>query len=139
MCSTIDRVMGMRWIIASKGDEGAAAVEFALVLPILVLLLFGIIQFGIVYDAQLTITHAAREGARMAAVGGDVAAAVAAQTVGLDQSKVTLVPTQLKGSASDPRGYYYEVTVKYAYPLDIPLWDELTLDLQSTAQMRRES
>lgn len=59
-------------------ERGAAAVEFALVLPILVLILFGVIEFGGAYNAQLMVTGAAREGAREMAVGGDPADAVAA-------------------------------------------------------------
>jgi Flp pilus assembly protein TadG len=47
-----------------KSERGVAAVEFALLLPVLVLLLFGIIEFGLLlYDQQL-ITNASREGAR---------------------------------------------------------------------------
>ncbi len=51
-------------------DGGAAAVEFALVLPILLLLVFGIIDFGRAYHAQVTLTHGAREGVRVVAFGG---------------------------------------------------------------------
>ena len=43
--------------------------EFALVLPILVLLLFGVIQFGIVFNNYITVTDAVRAGARKGAVG----------------------------------------------------------------------
>ena len=52
------------------GDEGAAAVEMALILPILLLLLFGVVDFGRAYNAQLTLTHAARESVRVRALGG---------------------------------------------------------------------
>lgn len=55
-------------------DRGAAAVEFALVVPVLFLMLFGIIDFGRLYNAQVTITQAAREGARLAALGTATAA-----------------------------------------------------------------
>ncbi len=49
----------------SPSDErGAAAVEFALVLPLLVLLVFGIVQFGIAYNRVQGLQAAAREGAR---------------------------------------------------------------------------
>ncbi len=53
-------------------EDGASAVEFALVLPILVLLLFGIMQFGIILAANQGLEAAAREGGRLAAVGRDV-------------------------------------------------------------------
>ncbi|MGH8867316.1 MAG: TadE/TadG family type IV pilus assembly protein [Actinomycetes bacterium] len=54
---------------ASGREAGAAAVEFALILPILLLLVFGIIDFGRALNAQITVTQAAREGARLAALG----------------------------------------------------------------------
>ena len=43
-------------------------VEFAMVLPILLMLVFGIIQFGITFNHSLTLTDAVRVGARQAAV-----------------------------------------------------------------------
>jgi hypothetical protein len=54
---------------ASRRDEGAAAVEMALVLPILIMLLFGIISFGIVFAQKLALSNAAREAARYGTVG----------------------------------------------------------------------
>jgi Flp pilus assembly protein TadG len=45
-------------------EQGAAAVEFALVLPLLVVLLFGIIEFSILFYNKAMITNASREGAR---------------------------------------------------------------------------
>ncbi|MBB5870955.1 hypothetical protein F4553_004334 [Allocatelliglobosispora scoriae] len=50
------------------GDRGAAAAEFALVLPLLLLLVFGIIDFGRMINQQLTLTEGAREGSRLAVV-----------------------------------------------------------------------
>jgi Flp pilus assembly protein TadG len=55
-------------------QAGAAAVELALVLPILLLLVFGIVDFGRAYNAKISLTQAAREGARVRALGGDAAA-----------------------------------------------------------------
>ncbi len=43
-------------------DGGASLVEFALVVPLLTLFLFGIVQFGIAYDKKQSINSAAREG-----------------------------------------------------------------------------
>lgn len=55
--------------------RGASAVEFALVLPVLLLLLFGILQFGVTLAALQGLEAATREGARLAALGRDVGAA----------------------------------------------------------------
>lgn len=52
-----------------KDEKGQSVVEFAILLPILLLLLMGIIQFGIIFSAQIALTNAAREGARAASVG----------------------------------------------------------------------
>ena len=49
-------------------DEGVAAVEFALILPVLALLLFGVLEFGRVWSQYQVFQGAAREGARCAAV-----------------------------------------------------------------------
>ncbi|MER6940358.1 TadE family protein [Nocardioides sp. NPDC127514] len=51
-----------------RADRGAAAVEFALVLPLLLLVLFGLIDFGRALNAQIALTQAAREGVRLAAL-----------------------------------------------------------------------
>lgn len=55
---------------ARSGDRerGASLVEFALVVPLLTLFLFGIVQFGIAYDKQQSMNSAAREGARLGAL-----------------------------------------------------------------------
>ena len=52
-----------------RDDTGASAVEFALIVPVLLLVVFGIINFGIVFSQQLTINNGVREGARRAVVG----------------------------------------------------------------------
>jgi Flp pilus assembly pilin Flp len=53
----------------ANSDRGAAAVEFALLLPLLLLIVFGIIDFGRALNTQITLTQAAREGARALALG----------------------------------------------------------------------
>lgn len=50
------------------GDDGAAAIEFALIAPFLFLIVFGIIEFGYSFGQYLDVRHGAREGARLAAV-----------------------------------------------------------------------
>jgi len=58
----------MKRIIGFSSEKGQSAVEFALVLPLLLVLLLGIIEFGWFLNAKITITGAAREGARHYAI-----------------------------------------------------------------------
>jgi Flp pilus assembly protein TadG len=59
-------------------DDGAAVVELALVLPVLLLLISGIIDFGRIYWEQSTVSGAAREGVRLVALGNTDGSAIAA-------------------------------------------------------------
>lgn len=59
-----------------KSDRAAAAVEFALVAPILIALLLGMVEFGFLIFLNSAAAGAAREGARAAAISGQVADAV---------------------------------------------------------------
>ena len=54
-----------RW---RRRDAGASAVEMAIVLPLLVALVFGIIDFGRMLNAEIELSQAAREGVRLAAL-----------------------------------------------------------------------
>lgn len=58
-------------------DDGAAAVEFALILPLLLLLISGIIDFGRIYFENSTLSGAAREGVRFVALGKTDGSAIA--------------------------------------------------------------
>jgi hypothetical protein len=80
----------------SRDDRGVAAVEAAIITPVLFLLLFGIIEFGLVFKDQLAITSAVRSGARIASAepriatfATDAASAVAREAGAVDMSKVT--------------------------------------------------
>jgi Flp pilus assembly protein TadG len=73
-------------------DSGAAAVEFALVLPFLILLVCGIVDFGRAYNARITLSNAARESVRVWALGGtqdEATAAASEAAVGLDVTDVS--------------------------------------------------
>jgi len=76
-------------------DRGSVAVEFALVVPVLLLIVFGIIDFGRALNAQIVLTGAAREGVRLAALGDTNAAVQAAVTAAApDLSGVTATVVQ---------------------------------------------
>ena len=52
-----------------KTERGQTLVELALVLPVIILILFGTLEFGRLFHSYIVITNAAREGARLGAVG----------------------------------------------------------------------
>lgn len=96
-------------------------VEFAIILPILLLLLLGILQFGIVFNNYITLTDAVRAGARQAAVGRSVAdptgaavSRVRASAANLDQAKLGVSVASVWTQGAD-------VTVTATYPYTINL------------------
>ena len=107
---------------ARKGrDRGATAVEFALVLPLLLLLVFGIIDFGRALNAQVTLTEAAREGVRLAALGysnADVESRAQAAAPDLSGVDVTVASSCQAGAgpAADA-----EVNVSYSFSFVTPV------------------
>jgi len=72
-------------------DDGSAAVEFALVFPILLLLISAIIDFGRLYFEQAALSGAAREGVRLVALGktdGDTVAGTVSDAAGISGLRV---------------------------------------------------
>lgn len=61
-----------------SGERGAAAVEFALILPVLLVLVMGLIEFSLLFNNQISLTNAAREGARFMAIKNNSANAKSA-------------------------------------------------------------
>ena len=72
--------------MSRRNERGASMVEFAIMLPLLLLVLFGMIDIGRMFLAQAMVTNGAREGARMAALGlpGDVNARATASMPGIN-------------------------------------------------------
>lgn len=64
---------------ARRGQRGQSLVEFALVMPVLLILVLGIMEFGFAITDQVSVTNAARDGARAGALKGGSAAAAIAQ------------------------------------------------------------
>lgn len=114
--------------------------EFALVLPLLALLLFGVIQFGIVFHQYVTLTDAVRAGARQGAVGRHLATPetsvedrVRSSAADLDQVKLDVDVTSTWQQGED-------VTVTATYPYNISLLGFVVKsgDLRSTTTERVE-
>ncbi len=95
--------------------------EFAIVLPLLALVLFGIIQFGIVFHHYVMITDATRAGARKAAVSRDLADPAAAAQAAVRASANGLDPGKLAVSVSSSFERGSDVTVSASYPYSISL------------------
>lgn len=74
--------MCWRWVARrrTRGERGAAAVEFGLLAPLLILLVFGIIEFGMMLNRDMMVASIARDGARTASLGGNFADTCAAMT-----------------------------------------------------------
>ena len=101
-----------------KRDRGAAAVEFALVLPLLLLIVLGIIEFGRAYNVQTTLSNAARDGVRVMALQDDADAARAtaeASAFNLDPDKTSISVSP--DSCASPEADSATVTV--TYPLEL--------------------
>jgi len=120
---------------ADQRDQGQAAVELALALPLVFVVLLAAVQVLLVGRDQLAVVHAAREGARAAAVAADVTgegtrAATAAS--GLDADRLSV--------AVHDDGDRVTVVVRYTAPTDVPMVGGLVGDVvvTGTATMRAE-
>ena len=107
-----------------RDDRGAAMVEFAIVLPVLMLILLGIIEFGRAYNAQVSIQAAAREGARELALrhnSTDVVSATrdGAPTVTIDSIGQTPCPASGDGQAKVTITESFSFMVLPFGPLDL--------------------
>ena len=123
-------------------------VEFALVLPVLLLLVFGIIQFGILFNHYVTLTDAVRAGARQAAVSrtlpdpvGATEARVKQSAAGLDENDLAITVTPLGPADGTPTWVQGgDVTVEATYPYAINLFGMVVMsgDIKSTTTERVE-
>lgn len=136
--------MKIKSIRLIKNEKGASAVEFAIILPILIMLVFGIFQFGIAYNTYITITHAAREGARIAAVDLDPYDHDPLIDIIIERANNIITKDNITINHPDPAvlkiGDPVEVIITYKITIEIPLlppWENITLT--SRAVMRLEN
>jgi Na+-transporting methylmalonyl-CoA/oxaloacetate decarboxylase gamma subunit len=123
--------------VRARAQRGQAAVELALVLPVLALLALALVQVGLVVRDQVRVTFGAREGARQAAVEDDEGAVRRAVT-----ASTRLGGHRLDVDVGDRGQPGSRVTVRVAYraPTDLPLVGRLVGDvhLEGVATMRVE-
>lgn len=127
---------------------GQSLVEFALILPILMILLLGILDFGRAIFAFNSVSNGARSGARVAIVNQDVdviSAAVEEEAFGLDGVDVTFDPN-VEGLPACPQsnadccpsiGCVIEVAVSTEYVPATPIFSQLvgSITVSSQSQM----
>jgi Flp pilus assembly protein TadG len=123
-----------------RDQKGQAMTEFAVALPVVALVLFAILQFGIAFNNYLTLTDAVRRGARVAAVSrqtgtgsSDTVAAVKQAASDLNQSKLAVTVNSGWQPGDD-------VVVSATYPYSISLFGLVVKsgNLKSTTTERVE-
>jgi Flp pilus assembly protein TadG len=133
-----------RW----RDDAGGAAVEFGLLLPVVVLLLFGIIEMGRAWNVRQTLTDAAREGARVAAVSNNRMSTTAlqdsvravvrrsAQRAGLNTASLAITQTGVGSGTGNP----VTVVLQYQYDPLFGSWviSREVLRMRASSVMRNE-
>jgi len=108
-----------------RRQDGAVAVEFALIAPILILILAGVVQFGIVYSQYQVLQGAAREGARCAAVQSagistcSVTDRIESAALGYDLSSTPVVSVEGGGTACTLDTVGKNVTVSWEQTFEL--------------------
>lgn len=109
-------------IRARYGDEqGQSMVEAAIVLPVMCMVLFAIVQFGMTFNNYLTLTDSARAGAREGAVSRDASNPVGATISAVRSSASDLNQANLTVTVSSSWTPGSDVTVTVKYPYSISL------------------
>ncbi len=125
-------------------EQGQALVEFTVILPVLLIVLWGIFQFGVAFNDYIQVTSAAREAARKAAVSRSLGSA-AATSAAVAAAKTTapdlhLSDSQITVSPSNNWTQGTDVTVTVKYPFKINLLGRVmgSGNLTSSTTMRIE-
>jgi Flp pilus assembly protein TadG len=135
----------------TRGERGTAALEFALVCPILILLVMGTIEFGLVINKKTVVSNAAREGAREASlnpVAAEVEAVVRSALASIPAGQVTVTVSCRKPDNSACASFNTDATsggtaviqVTYVHSLITPLASTFgsTMTVAETSEMRIE-
>jgi Flp pilus assembly protein TadG len=132
-------------ITAARAERGQTAVEFALVAPVLIALLLGILQCGIAFSHYLTVTDAARVAARKAILlrvsnvtTSDVTQAAQTAASGLSTSSLGVSVADPTDPSFSQGGSTVIVTVTYPYSINILGWVVTSGNLSSTMSDRLE-
>ncbi|CAH2714468.1 hypothetical protein BACCIP111895_01631 [Neobacillus rhizosphaerae] len=120
-----------------KSEKGQSLVEFALIVPVLVFLLLGIMDFARIFHAYLTIDHAGREAARAASIGKDAATIT---NIAVDQGASIGLKTTNVTVSTGSSGTNAKITIHYPITFLTPMIGNIVgpLNLKDTTVMRVE-
>jgi Flp pilus assembly protein TadG len=128
-----------------KQRRGAAVVEFAVVAPLFIMLVFGMIEYGRMVMVQQLIVNAAREGARLGVLDGATTAAVTSAVTGyLSNASISGATVTVSPSPPSSAGYGAPVSVTVSIPFSQVSWLPSPMylggkTLTTTTVMRRET
>lgn len=133
-----------------RREEGAAAVEFALIVGLLAILVFGLLEYGLAFWQVQNLRAAAREGARVAAVRGDdvaIRSVMEEASVGSLSGGWTFARSRTCDDSPANRGQEVTITiingslsgsVREAFEVSIPFLPPITLDPTLSGTFRCE-
>ena len=137
-----------RWRHIAKSETGQALVEFALVAPLLLMLVIGVFEFGRAWNVYQVITEAARDGARAAVVAdAGVTQDSALSTVrhalgraGLDTSSASISLTGWRAGTGTPASVKIQYPYRFVFLRPFMGWtsDGATIQLRTAFTMRNE-
>jgi TadE-like protein len=125
-------------------DRGAGVVEFALIMPLLLMLVFGVIQFGTLFNRQQGMHAAAREGARVAALPSSTLADIenrandALQGINFTTPPTISVTPITAKPCEARRGETVVVVVEAPMTIEIPIWGSKDVTLTGRGEFRCE-
>jgi Flp pilus assembly protein TadG len=136
-----------RFRYSTRDTGGQAAVEFALVLPFLLVMLIGIVEFGRAWNQHQVITDAARESARAASLWGTTTeadvkkvATDAMAAAGIDYRRAEIDIVNLDGAGNTPVTVSIDLRYRFTFFAPLVAWatgDEI-IHLKTSFAMRNE-
>ena len=125
-----------------REEKGQSMVEFALILPVLILIIIGIIEFGFLFSGYLALTNASREAVRTVSLGEtDVEAIQRAKDVAIILNPAKMNVSISPSAVIRDRGDSVTATISYDYDFLTPFMEKLfgsNLQLEAEATMRVE-
>lgn len=125
-----------------KNQKGQSLVEFSIILPLLLLVVMGIVEFGMMLNSYLTINNAAREGARYGIIGNsnaEIQSIITSTSPSLNSAYLTITITPADGSRIS--GNTLTVKLTYNYKLTVPIISGIlgnSVQLNAQTSMRIE-